>query len=320
LAIKIILYRTDTDGRLIDALIQAAENKKQVACIIELKARFDEERNIQWAQKLEEAGIHVSYGLMELKTHAKMILVVRQDADRIRSYVNIGTGNYNSQTSRLYTDYGLFTCADEIGSEVLEVFNYLTGRSRKQDYKELLVAPYTMFKRFIELIENETKNAQAGKPARIVAKMNQLEEPQIIEALYKASQAGVKITLFIRGFCSLRPQMTGISENIQVFSLVGRLLEHSRIYFFQNAKKVPRQGLFYLGSADWMHRNLFDRVEVITPIKKNDLKQELWEYLSLLERDDRHLWELKSDGTYVQRRPSNEKKAINSQLLILKQN
>lgn len=177
-----------------------------------------------------------------------------------------------------------------------------------------------MFKRFIELIENETKNAQAGKPARIVAKMNQLEEPQIIEALYKASQAGVKITLFIRGFCSLRPQMTGISENIQVFSLVGRLLEHSRIYFFQNAKKVPRQGLFYLGSADWMHRNLFDRVEVITPIKKNDLKQELWEYLSLLERDDRHLWELKSDGTYVQRRPSNEKKAINSQLLILKQN
>lgn len=320
LAIKIILYRTDTDGRLIDALIRAAENKKQVACIIELKARFDEERNIQWAQKLEEAGIHVSYGLMELKTHAKMILVVRQDADRIRSYVNIGTGNYNSQTSRLYTDYGLFTCADEIGSEVLEVFNYLTGRSRKQDYKELLVAPYTMFKRFIELIENETKNAQAGKPARIVAKMNQLEEPQIIEALYKASQAGVKITLFIRGFCSLRPQMTGISENIQVFSLVGRLLEHSRIYFFQNAKKVPRQGLFYLGSADWMHRNLFDRVEVITPIKKNDLKQELWEYLSLLERDDRHLWELKSDGTYVQRRPSNEKKAINSQLLILKQN
>ncbi len=319
LAIKIILYRTDTDGRLIDALIEAAENKKQVACIIELKARFDEERNIQWAQKLEDAGIHVSYGLMDMKTHAKMILVVRQDPDCIRSYVNIGTGNYNSQTSRLYTDYGLFTSNKDVCEEVLEVFNYLTGRSQKQDYKEILVAPYTMFKRFIEMIDNERKNALAGKPARIIAKMNQLEEPKIIEALYKASQAGVKITLYIRGFCSLRPQITGLSENIQVFSLVGRLLEHSRIYYFQDGKKTPRQGLFYLGSADWMHRNLFDRVEVIAPIKRNDLKQELWDYLSLLEKDNRHLWELKADGTYVQRHPSSPKKEINSQLILLKQ-
>ncbi len=319
MAIKIILYRTDTDGRLIDALIQAAENKKQVACIIELKARFDEERNIQWAQKLEEAGIHVSYGLMELKTHAKMILVVRQDNDRIRSYVNIGTGNYNSQTSRLYTDYGLFTCRKEICDEVLEVFNYLTGRSQKKDYKEILVAPYTMFDQFIAMIKNEAANAKAGKPARIIAKMNQLEEPKIIEELYRASQAGVQIILYIRGFCSLRPGVTGVSENIKVYSLVGRLLEHSRIYYFQNAKKSPRQGLFYLGSADWMHRNLFDRVEVIAPIKPNDLKQELWEYLSLLEKDNRHLWELKSDGTYVQRHPSSVGKEINSQVILLKE-
>ena len=318
LAIKIILYRTDSDGRLIDALIRAAENKKQVACIIELKARFDEENNIQWAQKLEDAGIHVSYGLMDLKTHAKMILVVRQDADRIRSYVNIGTGNYNSQTSRLYTDYGLFTCRDEISAEVLEVFNYLTGRSQKKDYKELLVAPYTMFSRFMQMIEIETQNALSSKPARIIAKMNQLEEPQIIEALYRASQAGVKVTLFIRGFCSLKPQVTGLSENIRVYSLVGRLLEHSRIYYFQNGKKSPRQGEFFLGSADWMHRNLFDRVEVITPIKRNDLKQELWNYLNLLEKDNRHLWELKSDGTYVQRTPSTLGTTINSQLKILK--
>lgn len=308
-------------GRLIDALIEAAENQKQVACCIELKARFDEERNIHWAQKLEEAGIHVSYGLMDKKTHAKMILIVRRDADTIRSYVNIGTGNYNSQTSRLYTDYGLFTCRKEICDEVIEVFNYLTGRSQKKDYKHLLVAPFTMFDRFIEMINNEAENAKQGKPSRIIAKMNQLEEPEIIEALYKASQAGVKITLFIRGFCALKPKVTNLSENIEVLSLVGRLLEHSRIYYFRNGQKTPKSGLFYIGSADWMYRNLFDRVEVITPIQQNDLKQGLWEYLTLLESDNRHVWELKSDGTYVQRRPLQDGKKsseINSQLILLK--
>ncbi len=318
-AIKIILYRTDTDGRLIDALIEAAENKKQVAVIIELKARFDEERNIKWAQKLEEAGIHVSYGLMDQKTHAKMIMVVRQDTDGIRTYVNLGTGNYNSQTSRLYTDYGLFTSDPEICQEVIEVFNFLTGRSIKKDYKKLLVAPFTMHRRFIKNIEREIQKANEKKPAQIIAKMNQLEEPQIIEKLYEASQAGVKITLFIRGFCCLRPGITGLSENIEVFSIVGRLLEHSRIFYFRNGQEDPANGAFYIGSADWMRRNLFDRVEVIAPINQKNLRQELWDYLSLCADDNRHLWELKSDGTYVQRKPMDDKKLeVNSQKILLK--
>lgn len=317
MAIKIILYRTDTDGRLIDALIDAAENKKQVAAIIELKARFDEERNIKWAQKLEEAGIHVSYGLMDLKTHAKMLMVVRKDSDGVRTYANLGTGNYNSQTSRLYTDFGLFTCNPEVCHEVIEVFNYLTGRSNKKDYKELLVAPFTMQKSFVEMIRQEKANALAGKKAKIVAKMNQLEEPQIIEELYQASQAGVEIHLFVRGFCCLRPGVTGMSENIHVYSIVGRLLEHSRIFFFQNGEKTEENGRYFLGSADWMSRNLFDRVEVITPIHQQNLKDELWNYLSLCLEDNRHLWELKSDGTFVQRKPLDEKHEINSQKIML---
>ncbi len=316
--IKIILYRTDTDGRLIDALIEAAENKKQVAVIIELKARFDEERNIQWAQKLEEAGIHVSYGLMDLKTHAKMIMVVRQDSDRVRTYANIGTGNYNSQTSRLYTDYSLFTCDSDICHEVMEAFNYLTGRSNKKDYDKLLVAPYTMFKKFINMIEQEKKNALAGKEARIVAKMNQLEEPEIIEALYSASQAGVKITLLIRGFCCLKPGVPGLSDNIEVLSIVGRLLEHSRIFYFRAGAKKPSEGEFFIGSADWMHRNLFDRVEVIAPINQKNLKEELWDYLELTMSDNRHMWELQSNGEYIQRKANSSKEEINSQSILIK--
>jgi polyphosphate kinase len=316
-AIKIILYRTDTDGRLIDALIEAAENKKQVAVIIELKARFDEERNIKWANKLEEAGIHVSYGLMELKTHAKMIMVVRQDTDGVRTYANIGTGNYNSQTSRLYTDYSLFTCDPEICHEVMEAFNFLTGRSLKKDYGNILVAPYTMFKTFIKLIEIEKENAKKKKPARIIAKMNQLEDPKVIKALYEASQAGVKITLLVRGFCCLRPGVKGMSENIEVFSVVGRLLEHSRIFYFQNGAKNPVDGRFFIGSADWMRRNLFDRVEVITPIKQDNLREELWDYLSLIQRDNRHLWVLKPNGEYTQRTPKSAKDEVNSQEIII---
>jgi polyphosphate kinase len=318
LAIKIILYRTDSDGRLIDALIQAAENKIQVAVIIELKARFDEERNIKWAQKLEEAGIHVSYGLMDLKTHAKMLMVVRKDSDGVRTYVNIGTGNYNSQTSRLYTDYGLFTCDPKICQEVMEVFNYLTGRSIKKDYKNLLVAPFTMHETFVKHIRKEKENALAGKPAKIIAKMNQLEEPLIIDELYQASLAGVEIHLFVRGFCCLRPGVTGMSENIHIYSIVGRLLEHSRIFYFQNGADQPQEGSFYIGSADWMSRNLFDRVEVITPIFQKNLKRELWDYLNLCLKDNRHLWELKSDGTYVQRKPLDKKTEINSQKELIK--
>ena len=319
MGIKITLYRTDSDGNLINALIRAAENKKQVACIIELTARFDEERNIQWAQKLEEAGVHVSYGLMEYKTHAKMIVVVRKDLDGIRTYVNIGTGNYNSQTSKFYTDFSLFTCKKEISAEILEVFNFLTGRSIKQQYDKLLVAPFNMFKSFRKFIHREAKLARQGQKGRIIAKMNQLKEAKIIEDLYEASQAGVEITLIVRGFCSLRPGVKGLSENIKVFSIVGRLLEHSRLYFFGRGQSDPLDGDFYLGSADWVSRNLHDRVEIVTQVEQKDLKKKLWDYINLCSSDNRHLWELKSDGHYTQRQPSSKSEEINSQLLLLKQ-
>jgi polyphosphate kinase len=319
-AIKIILYRTDTSGQLVDALIKAAENKKQVACIIELKARFDEENNIQWAQKLEEAGVHVAYGLMDKKTHAKMILVVRQDADGIRTYVNLGTGNYNSQTSKVYTDLSLFTSKKVIAEEVVEVFNYLTGRSLKFDYSKLLVAPFNMFDRFFKLIKDEERFARQGIGGRIIAKMNQLEDPKTIEALYHASQQGVKITLYIRGFCNLRPGIAGMSENIEVFSIVGRLLEHSRVFYFGRGQKDPVDGEFYIGSADWMYRNLFDRVEVITPINQRDLKQRLWNYFELISKDNRHLWVLGPDGEYLQRRPKNSDDEHNAQVICLERN
>lgn len=317
-AIKIVLYRTDADGKLVDTLIEAAENGKQVACIVELKARFDEERNIRWATKLEEAGIHVTYGLVDLKTHAKMIVVVRQDHDGIRSYVNIGTGNYNSETSKLYTDYGYFTCRKGIAEEVHEVFNHLTGRSLKNDYKKILVAPFTMFPRFLQLIKRETEHAKKGKPARIVAKMNSLEDPELTEALYEASKAGVKVTLFVRGFCCLKAGVKGLSENIKVVSVVGRLLEHSRIYYFANGSDDPFAGDYYIGSADWMHRNLFDRIEVCAHITQKDLVQRLYDYLKLLDSDDRHAWDMKADGSYEQRKPKNPAAPLSVQNILMK--
>lgn len=317
-AIKIVLYRTDAAGKLVDTLIEAAENGKQVACIVELKARFDEESNIRWATKLEEAGVHVTYGLVDLKTHAKMIVVVRQDHDGIRSYVNIGTGNYNSETSKLYTDYGYFTCRKPIAEEVLEVFNHLTGRSLKNDYKKILVAPFTMFKQFQSHIEKEIEFAKAGKYSEIIAKMNSFEDPELAEALYRASSAGVKITLYIRGFCCIRPGIKGLSDNIKVISIVGRLLEHSRIYYFSNGSSEPFEGKFYIGSADWMHRNLFDRIEVCTPITQKDLILRLHDYLKLLGSDDRHAWDLKPDGTYLQRTPKNPDEPISVQQTLMK--
>ena len=301
-AIKITLYRTDREGRLIDLLIKAAENKKQVACIVELKARFDEERNIKWANALEEAGIHVTYRHSHYKTHAKMLLVIRQSNKKLKSYLNIGTGNYNSETSKLYTDFSLFTSDKKISSDSLSVFNYLTGLSIKKDFKHLLVAPFNMRSKFIEMIEAEVKAKREGEPAEIIAKMNSLEDPEIIEALYKASQSGVKISLIVRGFCSLKPQVLGLSENISVFSLVGRLLEHSRLYYFRNAQAKAQAGLFYMGSADWMRRNLNDRIEVITPVFNQSLKAKLWDVLETTLKDNRHLWELQADGKYEQRR------------------
>lgn len=316
-AIKITLYRTDSDGKLIDLLIQAAENKKQVACVVELKARFDEERNIKWANALEEAGVHVTYRHSHYKTHAKMLLIIRQHNKKLKSYLNIGTGNFNSETSRLYTDFSLFTSDQKICSDALSVFNYLTGLSMKRDFKNLLVAPFNMRSRFVEMIAAEAEQARLGKPAQIVAKMNSLEDPETIEALYRASQAGVEIKLIVRGFCALKPLIKGLSENIRVFSLVGRLLEHSRVYYFRNAAAKAQAGLFYMGSADWMRRNLDDRIEVITPVFSSTLKSKLWQVLETTLKDNRHIWELGADGKYVQRSPGS--KLINAQQIFIDQ-
>ena len=304
LTIKMTLYRTGDNSPFIRSLIRAAEKGKQVVCLVELKARFDEQRNIVWAQKLEDAGVHVVYGVLGLKTHTKTALVIRQELDgEIMSYTHIGTGNYHSQTSNLYTDLGLLTCNKKITEEVIEVFNYLTGSSLKTDYNEILVAPINMKSSFMGKIHQEIKNKKDGKPARIIAKMNALEDEVITEALYEASAAGVQVTLIVRGFCSLRPGIKGLSENIQVISIIGRFLEHSRIFHFANGHENPVDGEFYIGSADWMHRNLHNRVELITPIMDQKLKEKLWEFTDVMLKDNRQAWVLNEDGSYTQKVP-----------------
>jgi polyphosphate kinase len=303
LAIKMTLYRTGDDSPFIHTLIRAAEAGKQVVCIVELKARFDEERNMQLAHELEKAGVHVVYGLVGLKTHTKTTLVVRDDPDGIRCYAHIGTGNYHTQTAKLYTDLGLLTCDPEINADLVELFHYLTGRSLQRDYRKLLVAPVNMRERFHAMIQRETEHAQAGRPARIIAKMNQLEERKTIRLLYEASQAGVQIDLIVRGFCCLRPGVKGMSENIRVTSVIGRFLEHSRIFYFQNGAIEPAAGEFYIGSADWMYRNMRARVEVITPIPTRAHRERLWEILLIMLGDNRQAWDMQSDGSYVQRQP-----------------
>jgi len=304
LTIKMTLYRTGDNSPFIKSLIRAAEKGKQVVALVELKARFDEQRNIVWAQKLEDAGVHVVYGILGLKTHTKTSLIIRQENDgEIMSYAHIGTGNYHSQTSNLYTDLGLLTCNKRICEEVVEVFNYLTGSSLKTDYKELLVAPINMKSQFMEKILTECKNKKNGKPARIVAKMNSLEDEVITEALYQASAAGVEITLFIRGFCCLKPGVPGLSDNITVISVIGRFLEHSRIFYFANGHENIMDGDFFIGSADWMHRNLHNRVELVTPIFEMKLKEKLWEFIEVLLGDNRQAWVLLPDGSYVQKAP-----------------
>lgn len=315
-AIKIVLYRTDDDGRLIKLLIQAAENKKQVACVIELKARFDEERNIKWANALEEAGIHVSYGLVGVKTHAKLILVVRQEKKGLVPYGYIGTGNFNSKTARLYTDLGLFTTNKTLCADIGQVFNYLTGTAVRPKIQKLLVAPFSMEKKFLTLIEREIAHAKNKRPAGIVAKMNSLEDPEIVMALYRASQAGVDVRLIVRGFCCLKPQVKGLSENIWVTSLVGRFLEHHRIYYFRNGATQPEEGLFYFGSADWMYRNLNERIEVITPVESKKCRKRLLAILNTTLLDNRHQWELLGNQTYRQRAPKSAKQTHNAQDLF----
>jgi polyphosphate kinase len=297
LAIKMTLYRTSADSRLLKSLMTAAEKGKQVAVLVELKARFDEQNNIIWARQLEQAGVHVVYGLVGLKTHTKVVLVVRRESNQIRRYVHIGTGNYNAKTSRLYTDVGLFTVRPEIGADLTDLFNYLTGYSRQSAYRKLLVSPVNAREQFNGLIQQEMTNAQKGLTGRIVAKMNSLVDPATIAQLYQASQVGVKIDLIVRGMCCLKPGIEGLSENIKVVSIIGRFLEHSRIYYFFNGGSEQ----VLIGSADWMTRNLDRRVEAIVPVDDPDIAKDLHEILGIMLADNRQSWELQSNGSYIQR-------------------
>jgi len=305
LAIKMTLYRTGDNSPFIKSLIRAAEAGKQVVCLVELKARFDEERNIYWAQELENAGVHVVYGVVGLKTHAKTSLVVRQESEGLRCYVHIGTGNYNVTTSRYYTDLGLLTAREELTNDIVEFFHYLTGRSLKSSYEKLLIAPVNMFPRFKAMIEREGEHAKAGRPAQIIAKFNNMEENDIAIALYQASQKGAEIDLIVRGFCCLRPKVAGLSDNLRVTSIIGRFLEHSRIFYFRNGAADPIDGDFYMGSADWMYRNLHARVEAIVPILDRALREKIWEILQLSLKDQRQSWQMTGDGDYVQRKSTD---------------
>lgn len=315
LAIKMTLYRTGDNSQFIKALIRAAEQGKQVVCLVELKARFDEERNIYWAQALEDAGVHVVYGIVGLKTHAKTVLVVRNEEDSVRCYCHIGTGNYNTATSRFYTDLGLFTAREEITHEIVEFFHYLTGRSMKSNYEKLLIAPVNMSQKFKEMVQRETKNSLSGLPSQIIAKFNNMEENDLAISLYQASQSGVEIDLIVRGFCCLRPQVKGLSEKLRVHSIIGRFLEHSRIFYFRNGAVDPVDGEFFIGSADWMYRNLHARVEAVVPILDRTLKEKCWELLRLSLDDKRQTWDMQSDGTYVQRKGNDI--GVQQQLMTL---
>jgi polyphosphate kinase len=299
-AIKMTVYRLGDDTPFVYSLIKAAEHTKQVACLVELKARFDEERNLHWAEELQEAGVHVIYGVQGLKTHTKLALVVRREGDGLRTYAHVGTGNYHVKTARLYTDYGLFTCDPEITRDVVNLFHHLTGYSTAPAFERLLVAPLNMRERFVALIQREIEHHRAGRPARIVAKMNQLEDLPVCEALSEASQAGVPVDLVIRGFCCLRPGVPGWTENLRVRSIVGRFLEHGRVFHFANGAADPVDGEFYIGSADWMDRNLSRRVEAVTPVKVRHLRERLWEDLAVQLEDKRNAWQMQPDGTYVQ--------------------
>src|SRR6266704_3539368 len=305
LAIKICLYRTGQQSRLAEALVQAGEKGKQVTALIELKARFDEENNIRWAERLERAGVHVVYGLLGLKTHCKLTLIVRREGSALRRYVHIATGNYNPTSSSTYTDLGIFTADEDIGEDATEFFNYLTGYSQQKNYRKLLISPVNLREQLTGLIERETTHAKAGRPARIIAKLNRLADAKIIESLYEASQAGVSIDLIIRGICMLRPGVAGLSENIRVRSIVGRFLEHSRLTYFANDGNEE----IYIGSADWMVRNLNRRVEIVCPIEDPQLRRFLKdEILQAYLRDNVNARELSSDGFYkrVIRGPAEE--------------
>ncbi|MDH3689000.1 MAG: polyphosphate kinase 1 [Gammaproteobacteria bacterium] len=299
-AIKMTLYRTSSESKIVDTLIDAAQNGKQVAVVVELKARFDEAANIRWASRMEEAGIHVTYGVVELKTHCKVILVVRQDYSGLKRYIHMGTGNYHAGTARLYNDLGLLTCDDALGQDVTELFNYLTtGYSPKRVYKKLLPAPKLLKKAILSKIKREIEKHSEDNPGLIQFKINALEDVDITRALYEASQAGVKVDLLIRDTCRLRPGVPGLSDNIRVVGIVGRFLEHTRIFYFRNGGDEE----YYIGSADMMMRNLEHRVEVLVPVEQAELREELRTILLTQLEDQRSAWDMKADGTYIQRTP-----------------
>jgi polyphosphate kinase len=315
-AIKICLYRTGKDSPIVESLIRASQLGKQVAALVELKARFDEENNIEWAKRLEDEGVHVVYGIHTLKTHSKVAMVVRREKDKLKRYVHLATGNYNPTTSRIYTDLGLLTCDEEIGADVTDLFNFLTGYSQQSDYRELLVAPINLREKLIALIRREAANKLEGKEARIIIKVNSLTDVELIHALYDAARAGVEIDLIVRGICSLRPGVAGVSENIRVRSIVGRFLEHSRVFYFANGGGEE----VYIGSADWMHRNLDRRVEVVVPIKDANIRQYLKEVLlAAYLRDNVNARILNADGSY-EKVSGNGSEPFSSQMFFVGQN
>ena len=319
-AIKMTLYRTDENSSIVKALINAAVKGKQVVCILELKARLDEEKNIEWAHKMEKAGIHVVYGVLGLKTHSKLALIIRKEGEKFQSYLHIGTGNYHAETAKLYTDLSLFTCHKEITQDAIELFHFLTGRSKKKSYKQLLVSPIEMEKKFLKLIKQEEKLASQNKPAEIFVKINNLEAPKIIKALYKASCKGVKIKLIVRSICCLKPGLSGLSENIEVKSILGRFLEHSRVFFFRSGHKDITKSHFFIGSSDWMRRNLRSRVEVLMPVHNKKSKQEIWGVLNLLWVDKASSWVLQSNGRYLPPEKMELQTAHDKLLNIFKKN
>jgi polyphosphate kinase len=299
--IKQTLYRTSPDSPFVQSMIRAAEAGKQVACLVELRARFDEDKNVRFARMLEKAGVHVAYGVMGLKTHCKVALVVRREPRGLRSYAHIGTGNYNPKTAGLYTDLGILTCDPDITADAVTLFNSLTGVAVPQEYDHLLVAPFNMRAKFLAMIDREIAHAKAGRPARIIAKINSMEDREVTDKLYDASRAGVQIDLIVRGFCCLRPGVPGLSENIRVVSIVGRFLEHSRVFHFSAGRQDPLDGDWLIGSADWMYRNLSNRVECAVPIRDTDARRKLLNMFEVMLADHRHAWDLGRDGFYAPR-------------------
>jgi polyphosphate kinase len=295
LTIKMTLYRTSGDSPIVRDLIRAAERGTQVVVLVEIKARFDEEANIVWARKLEQAGAHVVYGLVGLKTHSKTALVVRREGSGLRRYVHIGTGNYNPRTARLYTDLGLLSCRPDLGADVTDLFNVLTGLSRQRTFRKLLVAPLNLRSRFLDLVEREVGHAAAGREARIMLKLNALVDVDCIEALYRASQAGVTVDLIVRGACSLQPGIKGVSERIRVRSIIGEFLEHSRVFGFANHGNAE----WYIGSADLMDRNLDRRVEAVAPVDDPEAQARIAEIVEVMLADDRRSWQLAPDGSWL---------------------